>query len=89
MEIKQIEKKISAVVEFEKFLYSFLKSMPIDSFNGATRLILNIRNREKEVLIKLILKCKSKVDRISDLTCISYGGVFVTKWYLLPSCSRN
>jgi len=46
---------------------------------------LDIRNREKEVLIKLILKCKSKVDRISDLTCISYRGVFVTKSYLLHS----
>ena len=62
-------KKTSAIVEFDNFLFSFLKLMPIDSINGFTRLIKDIRNREKEVLIKFILKCKSKVTRISDLAC--------------------
>jgi hypothetical protein len=71
MKIKQAEKKMSAVVELENFFYSFLKLMPIESINGATRLIIDIRNREKEVLIKFILKCKSKVARINDLTCIN------------------
>jgi hypothetical protein len=71
MQTKQAEKKISAIVEFTKFLFSFLKVTPIKRIKGSTRLIMDIRNREKEVLIKFIINVNRRFPVSSDLTCMS------------------